>query len=128
MAHPSRPRAESGRKRYTIPALVTLAVIFSMALAACGSSNSNGSGSKVLTAICAVSGSYTQNMSPFNPNVNCGVDGMLYENLVYVNGVTGQETPMLSTSHQFSSDNLTLTFTIPAVRRTVTIRRGTACR
>ena len=70
MAHPSRPRAESGRKRYTIPALVTLAVIFSMALAACGSSNSNGSGSKVLTAICAVSGSYTQNMSPFSPNVN----------------------------------------------------------
>ena len=112
MAHPSRPRAESGRKRYTIPALVTLAVIFSMALAACGSSNSNGSGSKVLTAICSVGGSYTQNMSPFSPNVNCGVDGLVYENLAYVNGVTGQETPMLSTGHQYSADNLTLTFNI----------------
>jgi peptide/nickel transport system substrate-binding protein len=112
MAHPSRPRAESGRKRFTIPALVTLAVIFSLALAGCGTSSSNGSGTKVLTAICAVSGSYTQNMSPFNPNVNCGVKGLVYENLVYVNGVTGQETPMLSTSHQFSADNLTLTFTI----------------
>ena len=46
------------------------------------------------------------------PNVNCGVDGLLYENLAYVNGVTGQETPMLSTGHQYSADNLTLTFTI----------------
>jgi peptide/nickel transport system substrate-binding protein len=116
MAHPLRPRAESGRKRFTIPALVTLAVILSMALAACGSS-SGASSPKVLTAICAVSGSYTQNMSPFNPNVNCGVDGLLYENLAYVNGVTGQETPMLSTGHQFSADNLTLTFNIrPGVK------------
>jgi len=111
MAHPVRPHALSGRMRFTIPALVTLAVILSMALAACGSTSGSNSGPKTLTAICAVSGSYTQNMSPFNPNVNCGVDGLLYENLVYVNGVTGQETPMLSTSHQFSADNLTLTFT-----------------
>ena len=51
-------------------------------------------------------------MSPFSPNVNCGVDGLVYENLAYVNGVTGQETPMLATGHQYSADNLTLTFTI----------------
>jgi peptide/nickel transport system substrate-binding protein len=65
-----------------------------------------------LTAICAVSGSYTQTMSPFNPNVNCGVDGLVYENLVYVNGVTGKETPMLASGYTWSSDGLTLTFTI----------------
>ena len=90
----------------------TFLVALSLVVAACGTTAQNKGGTHTLTAICSVSGSYTQNMSPFNPNVNCGVDGLLYENLVYVNGVTGQETPMLSTSHQFSSDNLTLTFTI----------------
>lgn len=87
-------------------------VLLSLILAACGASNQSKGGSHVLTAICSVGGSYTQNMSPFSPNVNCGIDGLVYENLVYVNGVTGQETPMLSTGHQFSSDNLTLTFNI----------------
>jgi ABC-type oligopeptide transport system substrate-binding subunit len=59
-------------------------------LSACGTPASNSSGSKVLTAIGFVGGSYTQNMSPFSPNVNVGIDGPVYENLVYVNGVTGQ--------------------------------------
>jgi len=83
--------------------------VLSLSLAACGGSSS--STLKKLTAICAVSGSYTQNMSPFSPNVNCGVEGLVYENLVYVNGVTGQETPMLASARPtFSADNLTLTF------------------
>jgi peptide/nickel transport system substrate-binding protein len=51
-------------------------------------------------------------MSPFSPNANLGTDGILYENLIYVNGLTGQETPMLATGHSWSADNLTLTFTI----------------
>ncbi len=80
-------------------------------LAACGGS-SNASSKHVLTAICSVGGSYTEDMSPFSPNVNCGVEGLLYENLEYVNGVTGQETPMLATGHTLSPDNKTLTFTI----------------
>jgi len=65
-----------------------------------------------LTAIGSVGGTDTQNMSPFSPNANLGTDGILYENLVYVNGLTGQETPMLATSHSWSADNLTLTFNI----------------
>ena len=88
-------------------------VLLSLVMAACGAANQgNKGGSHTLTAICSVGGSYTENMNPFSSNANCGVEGMLYENLAYVNGVTGQETPMLSTGHQFSSDNLTLTFTI----------------
>jgi peptide/nickel transport system substrate-binding protein len=89
-------------------------VISALALAACGgsSSGSNKSATKILTAIGSVGGSYTQNMSPFSPNANLGVDGLLYENLVYVNGLTGAETPMLATSHSWSTDNLTLTFNI----------------
>jgi peptide/nickel transport system substrate-binding protein len=92
--------------------MLALVALLCLSLAACGGSTSTQSGPKKLTAICAVSGSYTENMSPYSPNANCGVEGMLYENLVYVNGVTGQETPMLATAHQFSADNLTLTFTI----------------
>ncbi|HEY7982660.1 MAG TPA: ABC transporter substrate-binding protein, partial [Ktedonobacterales bacterium] len=91
--------------------LAALVVVAALAVAGCGSSSQNAT-KHTLTAICAVSGSYTENMSPFSPNVNCGVDGLLYENLEYVNGLTGNETPMLATGHQFSADNLTLTFNI----------------
>ncbi|HEY7832616.1 MAG TPA: ABC transporter substrate-binding protein [Ktedonobacterales bacterium] len=86
--------------------------LLSLVLAACGAASQGNTSTHTLTAICSVGGSYTENMNPFSPNANCGVEGMLYENLAYVNGVTGQETPMLSTGHTFSSDNLTLTFTI----------------
>ncbi len=88
----------------------TFLVALSLVVAACGTTAQNKGGTHTLTAICSVGGSYTQNMSPFSPNVNCGVDGLVYENLAYVNGVTGQETPMLSTGHQYSADNMTLTF------------------
>jgi peptide/nickel transport system substrate-binding protein len=87
-------------------------VIATLLLSACGSTGSNNSGPKILTAIGFVGGSYTQNMSPYSPNVNVGIDGPVYENLVYVNGVTGQETPMLATGHTFNTDNTQLTFTI----------------
>jgi peptide/nickel transport system substrate-binding protein len=51
-------------------------------------------------------------MTPFSPNVNCGIKGIVYENLEFVNGVSGQETPMLATGHTWSTDGLTLTFPI----------------
>lgn len=89
-----------------------LLVLIALVAAGCGSSSSTGATTHVLTAICSVGGSYTQNMSPFSPNVNCGIEGLVYENLEYVNGVSGQETPMLATGHTWSSDGLTLTFPI----------------
>ncbi len=87
-------------------------VIATLLLSACGTTGSNSSGPKILTAIGFVGGTYTQNMSPYSPNVNVGIDGPVYENLVYVNGVTGQETPMLASGHTFNTDNTQLTFTI----------------
>ncbi len=104
------PRGQTSRTN-ALPFVGVLLALLALLVAACGPSAQKASGPKTLTAICAVSGSYTQNMSPFSPNVNCGVDGLLYENLEYVNGLTGQETPMLATGHQWSADNLTLTFT-----------------
>lgn len=91
--------------------MLCLLALAPVLLAACGGS-SNSSTKHVLTAICSVGGSYTEDMSPFSPNANCGVEGPLYENLEYVNGVTGQVTPMLATGYTFSPDNKTLTFTI----------------
>jgi peptide/nickel transport system substrate-binding protein len=105
ISHFSPLRAKS------LMSIATLVGVAALALAGCGSSSQSAT-KHTLTAICAVSGSYTENMSPFSPNVNCGVEGLLYENLEYVNGLSGNETPMLATGHQFSADNLTLTFTI----------------
>src|SRR5215813_10442702 len=109
---PRSPRYALLGKRSALSIAFVLLGIIALLVSACGSSSGGAkSGPKVLTAICSVGGSYTQNMSPFSPNVNCGVDGIVYENLEYVNGITGQETPMLATGHTFSSDNKTLTFT-----------------
>lgn len=102
----------TGRKRLAISSLLTLFAVASLVLTACGGNSTAKSATHKLTALGFVGGSFTQNMSPFSPNVNVGVDGMLYENLEFVNGVTGQETPMLATGHTYSSDNKTLTFTI----------------
>jgi peptide/nickel transport system substrate-binding protein len=96
-------------------ALAAMVMLFSLSLAACGSNggNQNSSGTNhVLVSLGFVGASFTQNMSPFSPNVNVGILGPVYETLEYVNGITGQETPMLATGHQWSSDNKTLTFTI----------------
>jgi peptide/nickel transport system substrate-binding protein len=113
MAPDSPVRASSTPRSKRLYVLSGLVVMAALLVAACGntSTGSNKPTTHVLTAVCAVSGSYTENMSPFNPNVNCGVDGLIYENLVYVNYVTGQETPMLATGYQWSPDNMTLTFT-----------------
>ncbi len=92
---------------------VTLLALFALSLAACGTNNQNNTGSThVLTALGFVGGSFTQNMSPYSPNVNVGILSLVYENLEYVNGVTGQETPVLATGHQYSADNKSLTFNI----------------
>src|SRR5579859_4212608 len=93
-------------------ALTTCLVVATLFLAACGSSNNNATTKHVLTALGFVGGSYTQDMSPYSPNANVGVEGLLYEPLEYVNGVTGQSTGVLATGHQYSSDNKSLTFTL----------------
>jgi peptide/nickel transport system substrate-binding protein len=113
---PSSPIPASSSAQPRVVPFASAFVLFgvvALLVAACGNASQPGTAKKhVLTAICAVSGSYTENMSPFSPNVNCGVEGLLYENLEYVNGVSGQETPMLATGHTWSPDGKTLTFTI----------------
>jgi peptide/nickel transport system substrate-binding protein len=113
MVHPAFSLVATKKsKAATGFALILLVALMTAALAACGASSSGNTTNHVLTAVCSVGGSYTEDMSPFSPNANCGVDGLLYENLEYVNGPTGQVTPMLATGYSWSPDNKTLTFTI----------------
>ncbi|HZC06647.1 MAG TPA: ABC transporter substrate-binding protein [Ktedonobacterales bacterium] len=111
MASTSFALAQARGRRVSIPVLVTFLGIVSLLVSACSSGGGSSATKHVLTAICSVGGSYTENMSPFSPNVNCGVDGLVYENLEYVNGVSGKETPMLATGYTWSNNNTTLTFT-----------------
>ena len=108
----SRVAARSTGKTATGFALIVMVALMTAALAACGTSSGGSSTNHVLTAVCSVGGSYTEDMSPFSPNANCGVDGLLYENLEYVNGPTGQEVPMLATGYTWGAGGTTLTFTI----------------
>jgi peptide/nickel transport system substrate-binding protein len=87
-------------------------VIATLLLSACGSTgNNNNSGPKVLKAIANTNGKYTESFSPFSSSPNDGTF-MIYEPLVFVDAITGQETPMLATGHTFNSNNTQLSFTI----------------
>lgn len=89
--------------------LLALALLL---LTACGNTpGNNTSGPKVLKAIANTNGSYTENHSPFGSNPNDGTF-LMYEPMVFVDAINGQETPMLATGHSFNSDNTQLSFTI----------------
>jgi len=56
------------------------------------------------------SGSYTNNSNPFGTaGQNLPSTPLIYEPLFFVNGVTGETTPLLGTSYEWSDDNLELT-------------------
>ncbi|HZC79809.1 MAG TPA: ABC transporter substrate-binding protein, partial [Ktedonobacterales bacterium] len=106
------PRGASRAKGNVVSVVFIFALVSIFVLSGCGGSSGNAhTGPRVLTSLGFVGGSFTQNMSPFSSNVNVGIEGLVYENLEFVNGVTGQETGMLATGHQYSADNKQLTFT-----------------
>src|ERR1051326_3336439 len=88
-----------------------LLAIAALLLTACGNNSGNTSGPKILKAIANTNGSYTESFTPFGSNPNDGTF-MIYEPMVFVDAINGQETPMLATGHQFSSDNTQLSFTV----------------
>lgn len=64
---------------------------------------------------------WTGNYSPFNAAVNPESLGIIYEPLVYINVLSGKQTPWLASSYKWSNGNKTLIFTI---RRGVTWSDG----
>lgn len=97
--------------------LFTLMIIFTTVLAACGggansTSNTTGGKKAVLTIGAHVGGDFTQALSPYNPTPNEGIQGMIYEPLIYVNKIDGSMTNLLATGYKWSDDQKQLSFTI----------------
>jgi len=62
--------------------------------------------------IDSVSGSlWSCGFNPFSSATDSLSEGVIYEPLVYINTLTGKETPWLATSYSWSNGNKTLTFT-----------------
>jgi peptide/nickel transport system substrate-binding protein len=82
-------------------------------LAACGQ-GSSGTTNKthVLTVVPSPKGDFTNGFSPYSANANYGSQGLIYETLLFFNRLTGQITPWLAQSYQFSGDAKTLTFNL----------------
>lgn len=60
--------------------------------------------------VARASGSYTNNSNPFGTaGQNLPSTPLIYEPLFFVNGVTGDVTPLLGLSYEWSDDNLQLT-------------------
>ena len=100
-------------KRHAL--LISSLALLSILAAACGTaSNSAGTPSKGgALVIDNESGTlWSCGFNPLNPNDTSFSFGPVYEPLIYVNLLTGKETPMLASSYKWSSDNKTLTFTI----------------
>ncbi|GCE14725.1 ABC transporter substrate-binding protein [Tengunoibacter tsumagoiensis] len=103
----SRKKVQSGL------VLFTLLTLFSLILSACGGDSGNKAANKSTLTIGAQSYDVVQAaFNPYNPQPNKGVFGLVYETLYFANRITGEYTPWLASSYQWSPDNTELTFTI----------------
>ncbi|HJT58097.1 MAG TPA: ABC transporter substrate-binding protein [Ktedonobacteraceae bacterium] len=108
------PGTSSRVKIKAVSLVFPLLVIFTLILAACGTTGttSNTSSKKVLK-IAAQSYDFAQSgWNPYNGHPNAGVLGLVYETLYFVNVNDGSFTPMLATNYAWSNNNTTVTFTI----------------
>ena len=104
-----------GKSKYTT-LIVSLLVLFSLVLSACGggsSSNSKNSSGQTVLKIATQSYDFAQaGFNPYNGHPNAGILGLVYETLYFVNVNDGSFTPMLATSYKWNSDNTQVTFNI----------------
>src|SRR5713101_8355497 len=111
----SLPAARSRAKSKTTMLISSLLVVFTMILAACGSTNQNNPGptTKHILTVASQSSDFSQaGLNPFNGHTDVGVLGLVYETLYFVNVNGGAFTPMLATDYKWNSDNTQVTFTI----------------
>jgi peptide/nickel transport system substrate-binding protein len=100
------------RKRTRLLLFCSLFSILGILLAACGGAN-NGQGSNTaLTIQQGPNGDFTQAFSPYSPSPDPGIQGMVYQPLLYFNQLNGSITPLLASSYQVSNDAKNFTFTI----------------
>jgi peptide/nickel transport system substrate-binding protein len=111
----SLPAISSRAKVKSFTALLSLIVLFSLILTACGggTSQNNQTATKHILKVAAQSYDFAQSgFNPFNTHTNAGVQGLVYETLFFVDVNGGSFTPMLATNYQWNSDNTQVTFTI----------------
>ncbi|GAC1350998.1 MAG: ABC transporter substrate-binding protein [Ktedonobacteraceae bacterium] len=111
----SLPAAPSRLKVKSFTALLSLIVLISMVLVACGGGTTQNTttSSKHILKVAAQSYDFAQSgFNPFNTHTNAGVQGLVYETLYFVNVNGGAFTPMLASDYKWNSDNTQVTFTI----------------
>jgi len=109
----------SSSHRYRFAAAIVLPlVVLGMVLTACGGSSSTTTTTHRATTLHMLPAPGQTIPDLFNPFFDAnhggdwGVEGLLYEPLYFTNGLTGQATPWLATSYQYSSDKTQLTFNL----------------
>src|SRR5947208_2644363 len=109
----SRSAMSSRVKVKSFTTLLSLVVLFSMILVACGgTSQNNQTATKHVLKVAAQSYDFAQSgFNIYNGHPNAGL-GLIYETLYFVDVNGGSYTPMLATNYQWNSDNTQVTFTI----------------
>ncbi|GCF08405.1 ABC transporter substrate-binding protein [Dictyobacter arantiisoli] len=95
--------------------ILSLLIILSAVLAACGSggttsTTSNKNSTLVLQA--NQSGDYPKNYNPYSGSVIGGTQGLIYETLLSYNRLDGSIKPWLASDYKVASDATSVTFTI----------------
>jgi len=107
--------ATFGAKTRTGVLVTSCLVILIMLLSACGGSSAtskSGAKSTTLTLVTSPKGDFTNNFSPYAPSASDGVQGPVYETLLFFNRVDGSVKPWLASSYKFSGDAKSLTFNL----------------
>jgi len=65
-----------------------------------------------MTIVTSPKGDFVNNFSPYAPTASDGVQGPLYETLLFFNRMDGSVKPWLASSYKFSSDAKSLTFNL----------------
>src|SRR5213080_4763427 len=110
----SLPAMSSRVKVKSFTTLLSLCILFSMILVACGGTSQNTqTATKHILKVAAQSYDFAQTgFNPFNTHTNAGIQGLVYETLYFVNVNGGAFTPMLATDYKWNSNNTQVTFTM----------------
>lgn len=96
--------------------VVTSCLLFlTLLLSACGgggAATKSGSKNTTLTIVTSPKGDFTENFSPYAPTATDGVQGPVYETLLFFNRIDGNVKPWLASSYKFSDDAKSLTFNL----------------
>ena len=102
-----------GSKTRSAPLFLSLFLLLTIALAACGNGGSAGSGvqhKNSVTEVANEAGDLVRNFNPFSGNVITGTPGLIYETLLFFNRADDSVHPWLAQSYEFSADATQITF------------------